>query len=755
VEGADRTPTVEIGVLGSAMVVVDGQVRALPGPRSTRLLLRLVVGLGQPISGWELRADVWPGADTSDSTLRVAIGRLRALLGDDRGATILRHEPRGYLLDPDRVVLDADRFTALVAGARQAVSDPHRALRCYADALALWRGNPFDEVPFATAEAERLRSLREAAVEERLALAVADGAGAELLAELEAAVAEQPLRERRTASLMVALYRAGRQADALAAYRRLEATLLENLGLSPGEELRQLEVRLVSQDPTLLGPSATPRPASAGERAAAKCRAAQSLARRGLYAEAERLASVAVDDARATGDASVLVPCLVGAARVLAAAGHPAEAHQRTDEAISLARSAGDGNGLAAAAMVRFGFGMALDDRLLVDLLEPLDLLPPDAPTRVELLCAAMHQLALTGDPDSTEPLVREAATVASRVGDPRASTLVILGEAILAGIRQAAPEQLTELANAALASAEALGEPVLLIAAMHAVLRDRMSAGDIDGLASLLPRFDAAATESLLPFAQVRSTFVRSSIALARGDFADLPASIELTIAEGTRLGVASAGGAALAQLVMLQVERGDLEQVAAMLEAAPSLPLEQVTNALVAAESNRVDDAIALLETVFADGIPAVGGVSLFLGVLAAEAAWLAGWSGAPVLEPLLASGLGRCAVMSYATLTVGPVDRAAGLLALAGGRTQEAVDAMRAAMVVAGTATLWQARSQIGLAHALALRGDDGDLAEATALLSSLDGSPLLDADTGSRWLGRQHARALDALARSDAP
>ena len=229
--------------------------------------------------------------------------------------------------------------------------------------------------------------------------------------EIDAAVADAPLRERLTGLLMVALYRSGRQADALAAYRRIERALRDDLGLSPSAELRELDQRILQHDPTLLTadrptPSPPAGPTGDAEHAAiGRARSAQALARAGVVEQSLRVAASAVDQARALDD-STLAECLVVAAQTSALAGRGADAAMALDEAIAVARRSRDGRVLAMAAIARFGFGLGRDDDLVAELMEPLELLDRDAPQRIDLLCAAMHEIGVRGDVPGTARLI-------------------------------------------------------------------------------------------------------------------------------------------------------------------------------------------------------------------------------------------------------------------------------------------------------------------------------------------------------------
>ena len=155
--------------------------------------------------------------------------------------------------------LDLDRFERLLALGREhlADGDAGQAARDFRAALALWRGPALADLrfePFAVAEADRLEELRLHALEYRIEADLALGAGSELVPELEALVREHPLRERPLGLLMLALYRAGRQAEALAAYQAGRRRLAEELGLEPGPELRELQRKILEHDPSLAPP---------------------------------------------------------------------------------------------------------------------------------------------------------------------------------------------------------------------------------------------------------------------------------------------------------------------------------------------------------------------------------------------------------------------------------------------------------------------------------------------------------------------
>jgi DNA-binding SARP family transcriptional activator/pimeloyl-ACP methyl ester carboxylesterase len=186
-------------------------------------------------------------------TVQVYVSRLRRALGDDGAVT---SSPAGYRLRVRPGELDLQRFEGLVQEARRALAQrrAEQAAGLLGEALGLWRGPPLADlefVPFAQTEIARLEEQRLAAVEARVEADLAAGRHGELVPELQRLIGEHPLRERLHAHLMLALYRSGRQADALAAYRHARQVLVDHLGIEPGAQLRDLERRILAQDQSL------------------------------------------------------------------------------------------------------------------------------------------------------------------------------------------------------------------------------------------------------------------------------------------------------------------------------------------------------------------------------------------------------------------------------------------------------------------------------------------------------------------------
>ena len=245
----------ELRILGPLEAVGDDGVGIpLGGPRARAVLARLLVQPNTPVSIDSLVDAVWGESPPATATgaLQVHVSTLRKALGADR---IVTRAP-GYSLLVDEPELDAARFQQLVdegVGALES-GNAARAGTLLADALELWRGPALADLayePFAQREAERLEELRLVALERRLEADIALGRDAELVGELETLVAAHPLRERLRVQLMLVLYRSGRQADALAAYRDARSELVDQLGIEPGAELRELEQAILRQDPAL------------------------------------------------------------------------------------------------------------------------------------------------------------------------------------------------------------------------------------------------------------------------------------------------------------------------------------------------------------------------------------------------------------------------------------------------------------------------------------------------------------------------
>jgi DNA-binding SARP family transcriptional activator len=238
-------------VLGSLVVADDGAEVRLGGRNQRALLAVLLLHANKPVSTERLVDLLWGEHPprTATTSLQNTVSQLRRLLGPG----FVQTRPSGYVLELDESQLDLSRFELLLRRARTA-EPTERALLLH-EALELWRGPPladFELETFAQEEIRRLEELRLGALEERIAADLEVGLGAELVTELEALVAQHPLRERLRVHLMLALYRSGRQAEALAVFHDARRTLVEELGIEPGPELQTLHGSILRQERRLL-----------------------------------------------------------------------------------------------------------------------------------------------------------------------------------------------------------------------------------------------------------------------------------------------------------------------------------------------------------------------------------------------------------------------------------------------------------------------------------------------------------------------
>jgi YVTN family beta-propeller protein len=255
----------EFRVLGTLEVVDRDGPLALGAPKQRALLAVLLLHRGEAVSTDRLSDEIWgeqPPA-SAHKLVQGYVSNLRRALGDG----LLVTEGRGYVLRVEPGQLDVGRFETLVAQGRGALEqgDALTAAAVLREAIEVWRGPPFADFayePFAEAEIARLEESRLAALEDRIEADLASGESARLVGELEALVRERPLRERVRGQLMLALYRSGRQADALQAYQDARRELLDGLGLEPGRALQELERAILAHDPALesTAPRSSPRP---------------------------------------------------------------------------------------------------------------------------------------------------------------------------------------------------------------------------------------------------------------------------------------------------------------------------------------------------------------------------------------------------------------------------------------------------------------------------------------------------------------
>jgi YVTN family beta-propeller protein len=246
-------PKLRFSILGPLEVIREGEVVDLGARKQRAVLAILLLNANRVLSTERLIDELWGDAppETARSALQVYVAALRRSLGGD--VTALRTSAPGYVLEVEPGALDHDRFVELCREAH-GVADDERRSALLRDALELWRDAPLADLstePFAAAAIARLEEQRLEALEQRIDADLALGRHRLLIGELEPLVDAHPYRERLRGQLMLALYRSGRQADALEAYRAGRRALDAELGLEPGPELRELEAAILRQDPTL------------------------------------------------------------------------------------------------------------------------------------------------------------------------------------------------------------------------------------------------------------------------------------------------------------------------------------------------------------------------------------------------------------------------------------------------------------------------------------------------------------------------
>jgi peptide/nickel transport system substrate-binding protein len=322
----------EFRILGPLEVARDDGPLELPAGKPRALLAVLLLSRGEVVSVDKLVDELWGERPppTAAKNVQGYVARLRRALGDGAVAT----QAPGYALRVE--VLDAARFQALVEEARH--EEPAAASGRLEEALALWRGPPladFAYEEFAQDEIRRLEELRLSALEDRVEADLALGRHEEVVAELEWLAREHPLRERLQGLRLIALYRCGRQAEALAAYRTTRRRLVDDLGVEPGMELRELERRILEHDLSLEAPRRESRPVVA----------ARTLGRRGVVIALAGLLALG-------GVAAILAVALPGKdAQALAAAPNSVGVVDgRRDQVRLVIKAGGEPGGIAAGA---------------------------------------------------------------------------------------------------------------------------------------------------------------------------------------------------------------------------------------------------------------------------------------------------------------------------------------------------------------------------------------------------------------------
>jgi DNA-binding SARP family transcriptional activator/ABC-type oligopeptide transport system substrate-binding subunit len=302
-------------ILGPLEVLDEGRILPLGGAKQRATLAILLLARNQVVSRDQLIDGLWGASPppTAGPTLDTYVSRLRRVLPD--GARLVT-QPPGYRLRIEAGELDLERFETLLDQARtaRASGDPGTAADDLREALSLFRGAPLEDLahaPFAPEEIGRLDALRLGAIEEQLDADLAVGRHAEIVGELESLAARNPFRERLWAQLMLALYRSGRQGEALNAFDRARRVLAEELGLEPGQALRQLQRQILQQDPSL-EPEAPPPPPGVAEPPTPPRPAEHVPGRRRFRSRPRAIALVGVAVVLAVALGAVFIPRVVG-----------------------------------------------------------------------------------------------------------------------------------------------------------------------------------------------------------------------------------------------------------------------------------------------------------------------------------------------------------------------------------------------------------------------------------------------------------
>lgn len=301
-------------ILGPLEVLDEERVLDMGGGKQRSVLALLLLRANEVVSSDQLIDELWPDQQPRSAAkiVQVHVSRLRKAL-DGAGEGILLTRGHGYLLRVEPGQLDLDRFRRLLDAGREALAagDPDTAAETLRNALALWRGPPLAEFTydsFAQEEIARLEELHLAALEERLEADLALGRHNDVVQELEQLVRRHPLRERLRGQLMRALYRAGRQVEALQVYRDARRALADELGLEPSPSLQQLERAILTHDPAVQ----TPVQQSASGRTRRKPRLLIAAGALALLAAAISFAVIQLTGGDKTAGLASLAPDSVG-----------------------------------------------------------------------------------------------------------------------------------------------------------------------------------------------------------------------------------------------------------------------------------------------------------------------------------------------------------------------------------------------------------------------------------------------------------
>lgn len=728
---------VEVCLLGPPLVFVDGEPVSL-GERSLRLLARLAIA-SAPLSTDRLLDDVWGSGDVDRGAVRVALSRLRSAIGREAVA----REDAGYALGPS-VDVDIVRFERLIRRADDAGDDAAQRRALLEQAIEIWRGaalDGFTSSAWAHASSVRLEELRALSIDQVLSMRLETGAPDGVIADLRAHVAEDPTRERRAELLGVALYRAGRQVDALATLSTLRRHLRDELGLTPSPRITDLEMRILRHDPALRVGQAERRPEDDPIDDRSRLRAIRALVKVEAFDDAIAIADEMTAAADASGDRRRLASTLIMRARIVARVDGDAS-HDDIDRAQAIARDLADGPLIAQAALARFGSGVPADKSpALVELLEPLDLLPAEAPERLDLYCAAAAVVAFIDASETADRLLDAAERTWVELGSARAEAVWLAARAVVHGVRREPIDEVEKWAERSLELGSETRDPTVVLVASMALLQIYYRKGDLEAVDRLLGRLAAAAEEASIPFGLLRVSLCETSNALCRGELGRVPALIERSRETGRRLRAFAVEGATAAQQAIWMRECGDREELAQLARMMASMASPGPWHALAAwcGDAQHAGELRSIALQVPKDDY------FLIFVALAAEVARdrgdpeLAAWCRDPLEDA------GDSAIIGgFGTVVVGFAPHYAALAAASCGDREAEELAERAVRLADWSgARLWAGHSRAELA---ALLVEDGRLDRAETMLA---GAAEAAAATGSTRLAERCMQLRDRV------
>ncbi|MDS0139507.1 MULTISPECIES: AfsR/SARP family transcriptional regulator [unclassified Amycolatopsis] len=677
---------VDLGVLGPFEVRLDGEPRDVGGPRLRTLLAVLTAEAGRVVSVPALSRALW-GEEApahADRTVRTYLSRLRGTVG----AEAIRTRPPGYALHLAPEALDAARFEHLAAEGRRelAAGEPAAARQRLAAALDLWRGHAayeeFGDVETLAAEGMRLDRLRHNAVQDRIDADLALGEDTGLIAELEALTAAFPGHERLWGQLMTALYRAGRQSDALEAFRRARHGLITASGVEPSPVLAQVHRRVLAHHPALL---------------------------------ATRAAAVVTDDALTAGEHALLED------------GDLRTSREHFETAYVRAERAGDATALARAALGLGGVWVhehrtaVAAASLLTRLRHALDQVAPGSALEFRLQARLAAELDYEA---GTHDRVLAAAARTRAAGDPvaHAEALSLAHHCLLGPDHTARRQALaTELVGVR------TGRRTDLVMGVLWDTVDRFLAGDPHAERRLGELDDLLAERKHLAAGFVADA-LKVMLAIRAGRFREAEAGAQACAEVGQAAGDFDALGWYGAQLVAIRWFQGRLGELVPVLDGLMHSPtLSPIDNSYYA--------ALAVAAASAGDRRTAAGALARLcgedLGALPRSSTWLTSLSGAAETAYLLDDRATAArvyellapfgplpAMASLGVACFGSVHHPLGTTALTAGDPGRAVTHLRAAVRHNLALAHWPAVvfSRRRHAEALVRRGEPGDRAAA---------------------------------------